>query len=240
MEDSRPGRVITPQTSGDDGGQTPAAPDPMPTGAPEPERPPEEMPAPPPPPNAPGETAAAVNSAETPAANWQFHAESAADPSHPGGPALPEQLTWTASEFIAHEKSAGWFGLLALGTALVAAGVYFLTRDKLTTGIIVFAAICLGVYSVRKPRVQTYTMFDYGLKVGQKLYTFQGFKSFSIAEEGAIASIVFMPLKRFMPPLTIYVAPDMEEQIVGFLAQLLPLEQHRQDAVDGLLKRIRF
>jgi hypothetical protein len=49
-----------------------------------------------------------------------------------------------------------------------------------------------------------------------------------------------MPLKRFMPPLTVYLAPEMEEQIVDFLAQLLPFERHRQDAVDGLLKRIRF
>lgn len=239
MEDSRPGQVITPQSTGG-GDQTPPVPDPVPSGAPEPERPPEEAPVPPPPPNAPDEAAKVANLAEAPAANWQFHAESDADPGSHGNPALPEQLTWTASEFIAHEKSAGWFGLLGLGAIVLAAVVYFLTKDKITTGIIIFAAICLGAYSVRKPKVQTYAIDNHGLKIGEKLYSFQGFKSFSIAEEGAIASIVLMPLKRFMPPLTIYVAPDMEEQIVGFLAELLPLEQHRQDAVDGLLKRIRF
>ncbi len=51
-----------------------------------------------------------------------------------------------------------------------------------------------------------------GLQIGVKSYGFQDFKTFSIAEEGAIVSIVFMPLKRFMPPLTIYVAPDMEDK----------------------------
>ena len=238
MEDSRPGQVITPQSSGN-GSPTPAVPNPGPGGVPEPERPSEETPVSPPSPSAPGEAtaAAAPAEAEAPAANWQFRTEADAGTKRP---TLPGSLTWTASEFIAHEKSPGWFGLLALGTILLAGVVYFLTRDKITTGIIIFAAICLGAYSIRKPKVQTYAIDSRGLRIGEKLYSFQGFKSFSIAEEGAIASIVLLPLKRFMPPLTVYVAPDMEDQIIGFLAELLPLEQHRQDAVDGLLKRIRF
>lgn len=239
MEDSRPGQVITPQSAGG-GDQTPVTPAPVPGGAPEPERAPEETPVSPPPTNVPDEAAKVADPAEVPAASWQFHTESDAAPGSYGSAVLPEQLSWTASEFIAHEKSAGWFGLLAAGTIVVAVGVYLLTKDKITTGIIVFAAICLGAYSVRKPRVQTYAIDNHGLKIGEKLYSFQGFKSFSIAEEGAIASIILMPLKRFMPPLTVYVAPEMEEQIISFLAELLPLEQHRQDAVDGLLKRIRF
>jgi hypothetical protein len=104
----------------------------------------------------------------------------------------------------------------------------------------VFAVLTLGIYAARKPRVQQYTLTPQGLNVGPKNYTFENFKSFAVAEEGAIASIVFMPLKRFMPPLTIYVAPDMEEQVISYLSALLPFEQHKQDAVDSLLKRIRF
>ncbi len=72
------------------------------------------------------------------------------------------------------------------------------------------------------------------------MYALQGFKSFSITEDGAIASIIFMPLKRFMPALTIYMAPDVEDKVVNYLSDVLPMERHRQDAVDSLLKRIRF
>jgi hypothetical protein len=206
----------------------------MPAGAPEPERPPVETPTSPPPTPEPDEPAQAAE----PAVTWQF--SGSGDAGTAPGPALPDEITWTASEYIAHEKSPGWFGLLALGAVLVAAAVYFLTKDKITTGIVIFAAICLGIFSARKPNVQSYALDGQGVTVGQKRYSIQAFKSFSIAEDGAIASVVFMPLKRFMPPLTIYVAPEMEEQIIGFLSQVLPFEHHRQDMVDGLLRRIRF
>ncbi len=58
--------------------------------------------------------------------------------------------------------------------------------------------------------------------------------------EGAFSSVVFMPLKRFAPPRTIYYAPEDEDRIVGLLVNRLPLEEHRADAVDGLMRRIRF
>lgn len=255
MEDTQPGQVIAPQSEG----QTPAVPPSVPpAGAPVPERPTEVSPVPSPPPPAPDTTgpaaanapatavpvadvsAAGASAADDPAAGWQFHADAATEAASGNDPALPGQLTWTASEFIAHEKSAGWYLLLTLGGVAAAVAAYFLTKDKLTTGVVIFAAIAFGIFAARKPSVQSYTITRSGLLVGQKMYDFQGFKSFSVAEDGAIASVVFMPLKRFMPPLTVYLAPEMEEQIVDFLAQLLPFEHHRQDAVDGLLKRIRF
>jgi hypothetical protein len=79
-----------------------------------------------------------------------------------------------------------------------------------------------------------------GLQIGTKLYGLQDFRSFAVTEESMSFSIVFMPLKRFMPPLTIYVTPDLENKVLSYLSQILPFEQHRQDAVDNLLKRIRF
>jgi hypothetical protein len=59
-------------------------------------------------------------------------------------------------------------------------------------------------------------------------------------EEGAIPSIVFMPLKRFAVPTTIYYPEEEEENIVGVLAGRLPMEQHGHDAIDRLMHRIRY
>jgi hypothetical protein len=61
-----------------------------------------------------------------------------------------------------------------------------------------------------------------------------------MSDEGDIVSIVFMPLKRFSPPLTIYLTSGMADQVVDLLASILPIEQHKQDAFESLLKRIRF
>ena len=119
-------------------------------------------------------------------------------------------------------------------------GLYLITKDKISAGIALFVALIFGVFAARKPRVQQYVLNAHGIIIGTKHYIFQNFKSFSITDDGATASVVFMPLKRFMPALTIYVVPDMEEQVIDFLSGLLPFEQHRQDAVDSFLKRIRF
>lgn len=39
-----------------------------------------------------------------------------------------QSITWTASEFHAHEKSASWYLALIIGTIGLAAVLYFLTR----------------------------------------------------------------------------------------------------------------
>lgn len=237
---NQPGQLIVPHDS-----EEPDAPK---LGSPQPDRPteqPEPMPEPPSP------QPEAVKIAETtpeqpvdepqPEAGWQFRSE--VDPAAPPADALQagEELTWTASEFIAHEKSAGWYGLLAVGAALVAAGAFIITsHDMISTGAVVLVAITFGMFAARQPKVRQYVLSDVGLHIGDKTYGYQDFKSFSVAEEGAITSIVFMPLKRFMPSLTIYLSPDLEDKVVDTLAARLPMEQHRQDAVDGFLKRIRF
>lgn len=232
----QPGQVIVPHDAGE--------PKPPGDGAPQPERQPEPEPTPTPVPAAEPVAPAVVQAPvanpqpETiPVGQWQFRQEGAAPAAQTP---LPDDIHWTASEFIAHEKSAGWYGLLALAGVAAAALDYLITRDLFSTVVILFAAAMFGVFAARKPKTQEYSLSRQGIQIGVKSYDFQDFKTFSVAEEGAIASIVFMPLKRFMPPLTLYVAPDMEDRVVDYLSAFLPFEQHKADAVDNLLRRIRF
>jgi hypothetical protein len=176
---------------------------------------------------------------ETGGAGWQFHQEEDTTVAQHDGP-LPENVYWTAAQFTEHEKSFGWYGALLLGGAAASALIYFLTKDKITTGVIIFAVVAFCLFAARKPTSEEYALSAAGLQVGQKLYAFHDFKTFSVADEGGAASIVFMPLKRFMPPLTVYITPDVEDQVVDFLSAYLPLSEHKADAVEGLLRRIRF
>lgn len=151
-----------------------------------------------------------------------------------------ESVSWTASEFIAHQKTIGWYGMLALSTAVLALAILFLTKDKISTGVVVLAAIVFGIYASRKPRTLGYSVGRTGLTIGQKTYTYDQFRSFSLLDEGAFSSIVFMPLKRFMPLLTIYYDPKDEQQIVTTLSDRLPMETHHLDLIDQLMRRVRF
>lgn len=249
----QPGQVIIPHNNSDDpqrpGGappeqvpdDAPGAAVPSPSAAPEPTNPAATVTAPPqvlPAPQAPQASVQAAGPAGD--SGWQFRQSAEALQSQHAGPSMDESLTWTASEYIAHEKGAGWYLLLAAGGAAAAVADYLLVKDKISTIVIMLAALSFGVLSARKPNVQQYALTYQGLQIGAKAYFFQDFKNFSVAEEGAIASIVFMPMKRFMPPLTIYVAPDMEDRVVDFLSRILPFEQHRADAVDSFMRRIRY
>lgn len=238
----QPGQVITPKSSND----TPQPP----VGAPEPERPQEGGKTTPTPPEG-GDTAAYISTpqaaTETPAyysspaapqqSDWQYTQE----PSAPAAQSsVVQDLAWTAAEFIAHPKGAEWYMGLTGVSCVLTIIVYFLTSDMFSAVVVIFMAILFGVYAARQPRMQQYGLDRQGLHVGPKTYSFHEFKTFSVSEENSIASIVLMPLKRFMPPLTIYVSMDAEETVVSVLSQYLPFEPHKADALDALLRRIRF
>lgn len=149
-------------------------------------------------------------------------------------------ITWTASEFVAHTKTFGWYAALGAGAAVLAALVYLMTKDWVSVGVILMAALLLGVYGSRQPRQLEYRLDSTGLSVGQKHFGYHSFRSFSVLPEGGISSIVFMPLKRFAVPTTIYYPPDEEDKIVQLLSDRLPLEEGGRDVFDRFLHRIRF
>ncbi len=149
-------------------------------------------------------------------------------------------VTWTASEFIAHHKSVGWYVFLLVIGAVLCGLIYLTTKDMITVTAIAACFLIFGVAAARKPRVLAYRLDETGLTVGQRLYPYANFKAFALVDEGSFTSIAFVPLKRFSPPLSIYFAPEDEHEIVAVLSQYLPLEQGQLDLFESLMRRIRF
>lgn len=149
-------------------------------------------------------------------------------------------ITWTASEFIAHQKSSGWYGYLAGGAAVLTLIVWFLTRDFISSAVVVAAAAAFGFYAARKPRDVSYSLDGDGLTIANRSFPYQQFRSFSIIREGAFSSIAFVPLKRFAPLVSIYYDPADEQKIVDLLNSQLPLEHRQPDLIDQLMWRMRF
>jgi hypothetical protein len=198
----------------------------------------------------------------TPPTNWQFKSQDTVDPdessrqtkqpvvprsdeydvaNHKVGSATNEDaITWSASEFIAHQKSFGWYSTLGAVALVAAAAVFLATNDKISTTVVLVAAVLLGVVAARKPRTLKYQVNGSGLTIGEKFYHYDTFRSFAVLDEGAFSSVVFIPLKRFMPLLTIYFEPKDEDKIVSILSDRLPMEVHKLDVVEQLMQRIRF
>lgn len=153
-----------------------------------------------------------------------------------------ESVSWTASEFMTHSKSFGWYVILALAVALVAVIVYFVTDSYVSAFTIFMAGLLLGAFAfmTRKPRTLNYQVSSTGVQIGQKLYPFGELKAFTIQPEGPINSIVLLPAKRFMPPITMYYDPKDEDRITDTLNDHLPFDEDHNDPVDNFMRKIRF
>jgi hypothetical protein len=159
----------------------------------------------------------------------------------PPSPANEENyVEWTGSEFIAHHKGFSWYAILFLGAFALAGLIYLLTKDFVAAGVVVFAALVLAVAGAHKPRMLAYRLDNAGLTIGQKSYPYANFKSFAVIDEGPFASIIFIPLKRFMPPVNIYFPPESAQDIMDVLSVKLPIEQRPPGMVDTAVRRIRF
>ncbi len=186
----------------------------------------------------PAQTAQPETSQESPA---QATTESEFDQTLPE-PSLAngQTVTWVASEFIAHTKTVGWYAALFAVTVVFAAVVWLLTKDMVATVVIVFAGLLFGTYAARKPKQINYALDGRTLTVGQRSHPLNEFRSYTIMPEGAFSSIMLMPLQRFGLITTIYFDPQDEAAIVDILSRRLPHEERKPDAIDRVLRRIRF
>lgn len=160
---------------------------------------------------------------------------------HLPGPAnSAEAVSWTASEYIDHAKGPAWFAMVGIGIIVLSVVSYLLLKDIITPILLAMAGITMAVFAGRRPQVIQYTIDGSGIHIGQRSYAYGDFKSFSLTESGALPAILLTPLKRFLPPLTIFYDPNEEDKIVGALADYLPHEDKEPDMVDRFMGRIRF
>jgi hypothetical protein len=150
-----------------------------------------------------------------------------------------QEISWTASEFIEHKKTAGWYLVQILVSIAIAAATYFIF-DIFTAIIVLVAALLFGYIAAKKPRELPYIVNSEGVKVGNKLYRYSNFKSFSIIQEEGIQSVWFMPIQRFAPGLSIYFAPEDGQKIVNLLGTFIPYEERKLEFIDQLMHKLRY
>jgi hypothetical protein len=218
----QPGDTITP-------GATPAP-------VPEPEK---QVPTPAPVEQTPPPAPDPIPPAETPETSWQYNESTEEALGNVQQPQITP-VSWTASEYIAHNKGMPWFAALGLVLFLVVAGTYLITKDIVTSAVLAVAGIAFGVFAARPPRVLEYTVDSHGIKIDQKYYPYKELRSFDIVDEGQLPSILLMPLKRFLPPITVFYDLKEEDAILNVLGSYLPHQEQQPDMVDRLMRRIRF
>jgi hypothetical protein len=175
---------------------------------------------------------------------WAFREEGQTSDRHPHEETVTAQhqasVSWTASEFVAHQKDASWYAMLFAAVLILCGLVYVFTKDLISVVTIFVVGVLFATLANKKPRELPYTIDNQGIIIGSKLYPYAIFKSFAVHQEGIIGCINLLPLKRLMPELSVYYPPESEAEILGILADYLPHEQRKEQSVDRLMKRIRF
>lgn len=148
--------------------------------------------------------------------------------------------SWSASEFIAHDKPKNWYFILFIIAIVLSALIYLITREIFSVIIVLVLSAAMAVYGRVKPRVLAYAIYPDGFKVGDKLYPYSVFRSFSIMDDTNIPSLQLLPQKRFMVPISVYCTPADIDAIADILGEFLPYEHKERDMIDKFSSRIRF
>ncbi len=173
---------------------------------------------------------------------WQFVQEdSPRDSAATSSAAGSGEFKWSASEFVAYQKSGGWYIAVFFGLIALSVIIFLLTnRDYLSAGSTIVIGILFMIYASRQPRVLNYQIDRSGVRIEEKLYPYGVLRSFAVIDEGNIHSISLLPLKRFMPSIRMYFEPKDETTIIEVLGNYLPKEDKDQDMVDRFMHKIRF
>ncbi len=148
-------------------------------------------------------------------------------------------LAWRASEYIHHDKGIVWYLVLG-GITIGAAALAFVFQQWLFGTLIVVMGITMTIFAHRPPREITYELSLEGIRVEDRLFPYNQFRSFTVEKEGAFYSLQLRPIKRFSMGVTIYFAESEGEQIVDILAARMPMEESKPDIVDQFMRWLRF
>lgn len=166
--------------------------------------------------------------------------DSSAEPQATSQDESASSITWTTAEFHDHQKSGSWYVILLVVTVAVAAILYFWTRSILTSAVVVIGGAALGIYGTHKPRQLEYFMNRQGIRIGAKQYNYNDFRLFIITPELPLPEVTLIPVKRFMPPLSIRYSPDVGSEVLDMLSEHLPSEERRPDLIDTLMHHVHF
>lgn len=170
--------------------------------------------------------------------------------SNPEGPAdfsePPEQIdlsqpfSWQATEYTHQDHSSTWY--IVFGSVFVVLLAIAIFAIKNITFIILLPVMATAVLLlIKKPaRVINYSISPKGIYVGDRLYDYSEFKSFSITIEPTHAYITLLPTTRIGLGLTLYFSDSDGEKIVDLLGARIPMQDIKPNMIDKLARIMRL
>jgi hypothetical protein len=149
-------------------------------------------------------------------------------------------IRWQSTEYIHQEKSPLWYVILALITLVLMAVAYIVIGSLTFTILLPVMAVTLVLYTRRPPAINDYSLSRKGIHVNDKLFTYDQFRSFGVITMHDHHAAVLVPRRRFQLGQTLYFPEEVGEKLVDMLAERLPMNDAKPDAIDRILARLRL
>lgn len=147
---------------------------------------------------------------------------------------------WQTTEFESHDKGSSWFVyLVVIGLAIAAIFLYM--RLWMAAAVAVMAVFALWSQSRTRGKKRNYAIYNQGITIDSRVYTFDQFKSFWIFPYQEKIIVRFEQVRRFALPVEMPIGEENPEQVRLFLSKHLPEAEDRgEDITDTINRWIKF
>lgn len=150
-----------------------------------------------------------------------------------------QDIGWSSAEKIT-SKNFTWYLSLIVITLIFGVAIYLLTKDIISSAVIVLCGVILFIYSFKKPTPIDYQLRDSSIFISNKEFKIGSFKSFSIIRHGSDTAIALVPMKRFYPYLYINLTSTVSADVIERLSSLIPIEKPKSDLLEAFMRFIKF
>lgn len=151
-----------------------------------------------------------------------------------------EPIQWQAPEYVQERRSPWWFIGFWLVAAMLMFAAFFVLRSWSFALLVPAMAAALMIYSHRPPRMLNYVLSSKGVYINEKLHPMSEFKSFGVMRDESIPSLMFIPVQRFRPALTIHFPVEVGEDVVDLLGSRIPMQELKHDAFDKIIRKLHL
>lgn len=139
------------------------------------------------------------------------------------------RITWQTEEYNHREKGPDWFWALGV-IALAGAAIAVISHNVLFAIFIILAAVILGVYAARRPKIIEIVISDTGIKIRDYFYPYEKLKGFAVDEHDLGNHLIIESDRALTPvisiPLPLTIDADALTALLKTRIPEKPLKEH--------------
>ena len=150
-----------------------------------------------------------------------------------------ENISWKAPEFEQPDRHPNWFvSLWIFAVALVIVAI--ILKSYLLAVFIILAGGIINIYALKVPETFDFELTREHIKIGNKTYDLQSFKSFWIFEHEN-GNVLFLDAKKGLRvDLEAPLGDANVDEVRTLLSEILPEQESEESLIDLIARYLKF